>query len=99
MNVERILDKVERAIIEGRRLVAKIEAMLQQTEEFNRRYGFGPGELERYMAENLSPAEREAVERQVREAIRELHEEADRAVESLRSTARPTRKHPAKIIV
>lgn len=93
------MDKVERAIIEGRRLAAKVDAMLRQTEEFNRRFGFGPGELEQYMREKLSPAERDAVEQQVREAIRELHEEADRAVESSKTPSRPTRKHPSKIMV
>jgi len=97
--VERVLDKVEQAIIEGRRLVAKIDAMLQQAEEFNQRYGFEPEELKRYMRENLSPAEREAVDRQVKEAIREVHEEAECAVESLKATSRPTRKFRSKIIV
>lgn len=95
----RVLDKVEQTILEGKRLVAKAEAMLRQVEELNRRHGLSPEALEKYMQDHLSPAEREEVERQVQQALRELREEADRAAESLRTASRPPRKPRLKMTV
>lgn len=97
--VELGLDKVEQVIIDGRRLVAKVDAMLRRTEEFNKQYGFPPGELDKYIRENLSPAEREKMESEVSQALRELHSEADRAVESLRAESRPQRKFRPKTMI
>ena len=79
--------------------MAKVDAMLRQVEEFNKQHGLVPGAMERYMQENLSPAERAAVERQVKQAIREVYEEGERAVESMRAASRPLRKFRPKLII
>ncbi len=99
MNLEPALDKVEQVIIEGRRLVAKVDAILRRAEEFNRKYGFEPGELEKYMQERLSSAERAAVEQQVQQAVRELHEEAERALHTTQAPDRPQRRFRPKTII
>ncbi|MCM0044293.1 MAG: hypothetical protein NBV65_06630 [Burkholderiaceae bacterium] len=93
------LDKVEQVIIEGRRLVAKVDAILRRAEEFNRQYGFEPGELEKYMQKRLSPAERAAVERQVQRAVRELQEETERALHTTQTPNRPQRRFRPKTII
>lgn len=96
---ERVLDKVEQVIIEGRRLVAKADAMLRRAEEFSKQCGFEPGALEKFMQQNMTPAEREAVESAVKEAIREVQEEAERIADSNRPSSRPQRKFRPKITV
>lgn len=93
------MDKVEQVILEGRRLVAKADAMLRRAEEFRKECGFDPGELEKLMQQHMTPAEREAVECAVKEAIREVHEEAERASESARPASRSQRKNRPKMIV
>lgn len=93
------MDKVEEVIIAGRRLLAKVDELLRRTEEFNRQNGFEPEALEKYMQENLSPEQREAVEQQVKQALREVQEEAERNAGSFNNVSRPPRKPRPKIIV
>jgi hypothetical protein len=96
---ERVLDKVEQVILEGRRLVAKADAMLRRAEEFRKECGFDPGELEKLIRQHMTPAERETVECAVKDAIRAVHEEAERAAESARPAPRSQRKNRTKMIV
>lgn len=93
------MEKVEEVIIAGRRLLAKVDELLRRTEEFNRQNGFEPEALEKYMQEHLSPAQREAVEHQVKQALREVQAEADRTAGSFNSASRQPRKLRPKLIV